>query len=84
MTSPFPGQRSYPSGTIIYIDPNQQAEIGDRVVAKMVDDNKATFKVLAEDGGQKFLKPLNPQYRNLEINGNCRIVGKVIGSFTPE
>jgi len=84
MTNPLPGQRSYPHGTIIYIDPSRHAELGDRVVAKLEDDNKATFKILAEDAGQRFLKPLNPQYRNLEINGNCRIVGKVIGAFTPE
>jgi len=84
MTNPMAGHRSYPHGTIIYIDPACQAELGDRVVAKLSDDNKATFKVLAEDAGQRFLKPLNPQYRNLEINGNCRIVGKVIGAFTPE
>ena len=84
MTNPMAGHRSYPHGTIIYIDPSCQAELGDRVVAKLEDDNKATFKVLAEDAGQRFLKPLNPQYKNLYINGNCRIVGKVIGSFLPE
>ncbi len=84
MTSPYPGQKSYPHGTIIYVDPMRQIELGDRVVAKVNQDNKATFKVLAEDAGQRFLKPLNPQYKNIEINGNCRIVGKVIGAFTPE
>jgi len=84
MTNPMAGHRSYPHGTIIYIDPSCHAELGDRVVAKLDDDNKATFKVLAEDAGQRFLKPLNPQYRNLPINGNCHIVGKVIGAFTPE
>lgn len=84
MTSPYPGQKTYPNGIIIFVDPNQNAEIGDRVVAKLDDDNKATFKVLAEDAGKRFLKPLNPQYRNLDINGNCHIVGKVIGAFSPE
>jgi len=32
----------------------------------------------------KYLKPINPQYPTLAINGNCRIVGKVIGSYREE
>jgi len=84
MTSPYPGSRSYPDGTIIFVDPEREPSVGDRVVAKLDDDNAATFKVLSEDAGELFLKPLNPQYKNLYINGNCHIIGKVIGSFIPE
>lgn len=84
MTSPFPGQRSYPEGTIIYIDPDVPADQGRRVVAKLIDTNEVTFKTLRNDAGKNYLAPINPQYPNLEINGNCVIVGVVIGSFLPE
>lgn len=41
------------------------------------DTNEATFKKLVIDAGRKYLKPLNPNYRTIEINGNCEIVGVV-------
>ncbi|EEM0128100.1 LexA family transcriptional repressor, partial [Salmonella enterica] len=33
---------------------------------------------LVMDAGRKFLKPLNPQYPMIEINGNCKIIGVVV------
>ena len=33
---------------------------------------------LVIDAGQRFLKPLNPQYPIIPINGNCRIIGVVV------
>jgi SOS-response transcriptional repressor LexA len=47
------------------------------VIAKLTDSDEVTFKKLVIDAGQKYLKPLNPNYRTIEINGNCRIVGVV-------
>jgi len=82
MTAPH--GRTYPEGCIIFVDPEQEARAGDRVIAKLTDVNEATFKVLIEDNGMTFLKPLNPQYHTMQINGNCKIVGKVIGSYFPE
>jgi len=82
MTAQF--GRSYPEGCIIFVDPEQAARAGDRVIAKLTDVNEATFKVLIEDNGMTFLKPLNPQYHTMQINGNCKVVGKVIGSYFPE
>ncbi|EBM5549197.1 LexA family transcriptional repressor, partial [Salmonella enterica] len=41
-------------------------------------ENEATFKKLVMDAGRKFLKPLNPQYPMIEINGNCKIIGVVV------
>lgn len=84
MTSPYPGQHSYPDGTIIYVDPDVALTNGRRVVAKLVDTNEATFKVYVEDAGRRFLRPINPQYPTIELNGNFAIVGVVIGSYMPE
>ncbi|OVZ76913.1 hypothetical protein CBW55_03995 [Yersinia intermedia] len=44
----------------------------------LTDDNEATFKKLIVDAGVKYLKPLNPSYRLIELNGNCKILGVVV------
>lgn len=82
MTAPY--GRSYPDGCIIYVDPDQRGGVvsGDRVIAKLSGDNALTFKVLAEDAGRRFLKPLNPQHPI--ITEPFRVIGKVIGTWIPE
>lgn len=83
MTNPGPG-RSYPTGCIIFVDPEAEAKTGDRVIARVPRTNEATFKVLVEDAGRQFLKPINPQYPIIEITEETHICGKVVGSFIPE
>jgi len=82
MTAPY--GRSYPDGSIIYVDPEQRGGVvsGDRVIAKINGDNQVTFKVFVEDAGRRFLKPLNPAYP--VITDPFRILGKVIGTWIPE
>ncbi|OFE11409.1 hypothetical protein PHACT_12695 [Pseudohongiella acticola] len=82
MTSPYPGQRSYPHGCIIYIDPDRQATNGARVVARV--GGEYTFKAYVEDAGRKYLKPINPTYDKIEITEDVHICGVVIGSYMPE
>jgi len=79
MTSP--AGRSYPHGCLIFVDPDQRGGVvsGDRVIAKVHGDNKATFKVFIEDCGRRYLKPLNPQYPI--ITDQFRILGKVLGAL---
>jgi SOS-response transcriptional repressor LexA len=76
MTSPI-GQ-SIPEGTLILVDTEADVHSGKLVVAKLADSNEATFKKLVEDGGQKFLKPLNPAYPLSVCAEDCRIVGVVV------
>lgn len=83
MTNPGPG-RSYPAGCIIFVDPEAETKTGDRVIARLPRTNEATFKVLVEDAGRQFLKPINPQYPIIEIREETHICGKVVGSFIPE
>lgn len=80
MVSPNPYSDSFPSNTLIHIDPEKQWEFGDFVVAKLDDSEEATFKQIVQDAGKKYLKPLNPAYDKILINGNCRIVGKMTES----
>jgi SOS-response transcriptional repressor LexA len=83
MTNPSPG-RSYPAGCIIFVDPEIESKTGDRIIARLPRTNEATFKVLAEDAGRKFLRPINPQYPIIDITEETHICGKVVGSFIPE
>jgi len=76
MTSPV--GFTVPEGMIILVDPSKEAKSGKLVVAKLINDNEATFKMYIEDAGRCFLKPLNPQYPVTEINGNCQIIGTVV------
>jgi len=70
----------FEEGDLIYVDPEAQVENGSYVVARLDDENQATFKQLIIDGNKKYLKALNPDWPNkfVEINGNCTIVGKVV------
>jgi len=83
MTNPGPG-KSYPEGCIIFVDPELKPTIGDRIIASIPRANEATFKILVEDAGVKYLRSANPQYPILPITGETLINGKVIGTFIPE
>ncbi|MCW2255759.1 SOS-response transcriptional repressor LexA [Providencia alcalifaciens] len=74
MTSP--SGLSIPEGMVILVDPNIEPINGKLVVAKLNDE--ATFKQYITDAGSIYLKPLNPQYRMIPINGNCNIIGVVV------
>lgn len=76
MTSPT-GQ-SIPDGHMILVDPGREPVNGSLVIAKLIDANEATFKKLVIDGGNKFLKGLNPNWPIIPINGNCKIIGVVV------
>lgn len=81
MTSPY--GKSYPAGSIVYVDPDQNGCVnGDRVIAKLPGQDQVVFKQLAFDGTQHYLKPLNPQHP--AIFGEFRVIGKVIGKYEPE
>ncbi|MGZ4968751.1 MAG: LexA family protein [Methylobacter sp.] len=72
------GYPSLPPGAIVIVEPHRQPQNGDIVIARLEDSKEATIKKLVIDGHQKFLKPLNPQYPIIEINGNCTICGVAI------
>ncbi|WP_222116783.1 LexA family protein [Shewanella sp. KCT] len=69
---------SFPEGTLLLVDTDKDYQSGSFVVAKLTDVNEATFKKLVIDAGTKFLKPLNPAYPTITINGNCHIIGVVV------
>lgn len=76
MHSPTDPQ-SVTEGSLILVDTGIEPHPGCLVVAKLDIEEKATFKKLVSDAGHLYLKPLNPAYRMIPINGNCRIIGVV-------
>ena len=74
----------YEPDLIIYVDPSVFPFDGDDVVAVLEETNEATFKQLVEEpGGQRLLKARNPAWPDpwVPINGNCKIIGVVVGSL---
>ena len=76
MVNPI-GFPSIPEGSIIIVDPESYAENGKIVVATLEEAAEATLKKLIIDGPHRYLKPLNPDYKPMQINKNCVIVGVV-------
>lgn len=74
----------FPPGSIIFVDPEVPAISGKKVVAKLIDESKATFKQYIEDGDSKLLKAMNPSWPEpyVPINGNCMIIGTVVFAGT--
>ena len=70
----------FDEGDLIFVDPEAECIHGSYVVARLDDDNQATFKQLIIENGHKFLKAANPNWPEqlIAINGNCTLVGKVI------
>lgn len=83
MTSYGPG-KTYPSGSVIFVDPSLRAEPGDRVIAEIPHTEEVTFKIYTEDGGRRYLRAINPQYPLIDITNSAKILGKVIGVFIPD
>lgn len=76
MTNPY-GSPSIPEGFIVIVDPSIQEQNGSIVVARLENSNEAMLKQLIIDGPHRYLKPLNPNYKTIEINEHCIICGVV-------
>ena len=60
-------------GMILIIEPELEANPGDFIIAKNGDE-ETTFKQLVKDGGDWYLKPLNPRYPMKPL-GKSTIIG---------
>ena len=73
----------FPEGGIIIVDPELKPRHGSFVIASLGDTGETTFKQLIIDG-KRYLKPLNPRYPILEMNGSttiCGVVRQLVMSF---
>lgn len=63
---------------LILVDPAVEAVPGKLVIAQWPDSAEATFRKLIEEGGQRYLVPLNPTYPKALYTEECRIIGVVV------
>ncbi|WP_093320253.1 LexA family protein [Thorsellia anophelis] len=73
-----PSGLSIPEGMLILVDPEKEYKSGSLVVAKLENDNEATFKKYVEDGGNRYLVGLNPNWPVISIREDCKIIGVVV------
>ena len=65
----------FTSGMILIVEPEMNPQNGDFVIAKNGHE-ETTFKKLVQDGGEWYLKPLNPRYP-IKSLGESSIIGVV-------
>lgn len=75
------GKDHFANGSFILVNPDMPGGIseciGKFVVAVDESTQEATFKQLVEDGGVKYLKPLNLQYPVMKVTETTHIKGVV-------
>ena len=80
MTNPS-GLPSIPEGSIVIVEPHygQMDDLYGKIVVAILDgSSEATVKKLVWDSPHCYLMPLNPAFKPIPIDGNCRIVGRVV------
>ncbi|MEB0046532.1 MULTISPECIES: XRE family transcriptional regulator [unclassified Pseudomonas] len=65
-------------GMLILVDPALEAVPGKLVIAQWSGSAEATFRKLIEEGGQRYLVPLNPTFPKVLFTDECRIIGVVV------
>lgn len=78
MTSQVVGKRTFLEGEIIVVDPEKTPENGNFVIALQEGAKEALFKQYVIDGTKEYLRPLNPQYPLITLDGTVKICGVVI------
>ncbi|WP_154914339.1 XRE family transcriptional regulator [Pseudomonas fluorescens] len=71
------GNPSFPEGSHILVKPGAEVVSGKYYVV-VLGGKEQTFKQYVEDAGHKYLRPLNTNYRTIEIDDNCHFIGRVI------
>lgn len=72
------GPLSFPSDTIVTVDPDVLPAHGDFGLFILKDSSEATFKQLVLDQGRQFLKSLNPLFPMISCENNVSIIGKAV------
>ncbi|QAX84533.1 Cro/Cl family transcriptional regulator [Pseudomonas sp. DTU12.3] len=73
-----PSGQSIAEGMLILVDPEVEAVPGKLVIAQWQDSEEAIFRKLDEEGGQRYLVPLNPTWPKALFTDECRIIGVVV------
>jgi SOS-response transcriptional repressor LexA len=73
--------RSYPQGTLIFVDVDHKPKSGDRIIAVDTKTLSAVFREYVISGSVRYLKPLNDRYPIQEFADSTSIIGVVAGSY---
>ncbi len=65
-------------GDNVLLERTNSANSGEMVVA-LLEDGSVTLKRLRREDGRTFLVPENPAYKPIEVAGDIRVLGRVIG-----
>lgn len=74
--------QSIPAGSLVLFDTGRNETNGSLVLAKYVTANEATFKQLLIDGGQRYLKGLNPTWPPVPIDDDWKVIAIAIQAIT--
>lgn len=65
-------------GTTLVIEPTAEARNRSFIVVQFEDQSDVTFKQLLIDGGDQYLKPINPEFKTTLLDKPHRVLGVVI------
>ena len=78
MAAPIGASPSLPAGTLVLLDTGLQAVPGKLVLVELPDSPTPTLRMLIEESGRRYLKPLNPAYPLISLDDNCHILAVAI------
>ena len=68
-------------GETIIVDPTLPGKHNQFIIARVDGDTLATFKQLMVVGSRTYLKPLNSRYPLVDVQGDVRVCGVVVGKY---
>lgn len=71
------GNPTFPEGSRILVMPEADLISGKYYVLKL-KNGESNFKKYIEDAGLRYLRPLNSNYRTIQIDGDCKVIGRGI------
>lgn len=69
---------SVSQGMLILVDTGQSVAPGKLLIARSPDSSAVVFRQLIEEGGQRYLKPLNPTYPKVLFTEQTHVLGVVV------
>lgn len=69
---------SFPEGIKILVRPEGFDLISGKFYVAKHRDGETTFKQYVRDAGTEYLVPLNPTFKTVEMDGEWRIIGRVV------
>ncbi|MBF0194867.1 MAG: LexA family transcriptional regulator [Magnetococcales bacterium] len=68
-------------GEVIVVNTELKIKNNQYILAKLEGESNTTFKQLVEIGDQQYLRPLNPRYPIITVDGNLQLFGVVVGKY---